>query len=65
VLGARVAQRRRDQGLTQAALAERAGISYSYVSLLERGKGNVSLERLIALCRALDTNPSSLLEGIR
>lgn len=44
---------RRLRGLTQAQLADRAGVSRSTVSRLETGDGGVSLENLLRVLRAL------------
>ena len=49
-IGKRIVQLRRKQGLTQEELAERAGISYKYLQMLEGKKPHkasvVILERL-------------------
>jgi transcriptional regulator with XRE-family HTH domain len=44
---------REQAGLTQAQLAELAGIDRSYLSRLERGDGTEQLRRVIALLRRL------------
>jgi transcriptional regulator with XRE-family HTH domain len=44
---------RRLRGLTQAQLADRAGVSESTVYRLERGDGGVSVENLLRVLRAL------------
>lgn len=46
---------RKLRGLTQAQVAERAGISRPAVVRLESGDGNVSLETLLRVLRALGT----------
>jgi transcriptional regulator with XRE-family HTH domain len=54
---------RKLRGLTQAQLAERAGISVSTVRRLEDGDGGVTLERLLRMLRALgllDSLPRAL-----
>jgi transcriptional regulator with XRE-family HTH domain len=48
-------------GLTLAQVAEQAGLSLPYVSNLERGRGNPTLDALTALARALDVPLASLL----
>lgn len=57
-LGRRLARRRLDRGLTQAALAAEAGISKSTVERIESG-ASTQLAKLIRLLRPLD-----LLENI-
>jgi transcriptional regulator with XRE-family HTH domain len=44
---------RRLRGLTQAQVAERAGVSESTVYRLERGDAGVSVEKLLRVLRAL------------
>jgi DNA-binding XRE family transcriptional regulator len=44
---------RRLRGLTQAQLADRAGVSESTLYRLERGDGGVSVENLLRVLRAL------------
>jgi len=61
-LGRRVLDRRKDMGLSQEALAQRAGISRNYISLIERGEArNVSLNIMGQLAIALETTPTWLM----
>lgn len=53
--GAALRQRRQSLGITQAALAERAGIDRSFISIVECGRRTISLERADRLARALDS----------
>lgn len=53
-LGERLRSRRRKLGLTIAQVAERAGLSLPYVSNLERGRGNPTLDVLTSLAAVLD-----------
>ena len=48
--------------LTQAALAEKARISVSYVSMLERGTRVPPLETLETIAKALRVPPLNLLQ---
>lgn len=50
-------------GKSQEALAIKAGLSTSYVSMLERGIRTPSLEVIEALGKALRVDPVKLLEG--
>ncbi len=60
-LGRQVLLRRKDLDLTQGELAEQAGISRNYVSLIERGEvRNVSVNVLHGLATALATTPVEL-----
>jgi transcriptional regulator with XRE-family HTH domain len=62
--GHRVREHRLSAGLSQEELAQAAGIHRTYVSSLERGQRNVSLDNIIALARALKVDAARLLEGI-
>lgn len=53
-LGAAVRHYRREAGLSQAELAERAGLNRTYLSDLERGKETEHVKRLLRLLRQLD-----------
>lgn len=50
------------RGITATALAERAGVAKSTVSLIERGEGNPSIDTVWALSRALGVAPAALFE---
>jgi transcriptional regulator with XRE-family HTH domain len=49
--------------LSQKALADRVGISVSYVSMLERGQRSPPLETIEKMAKALGVTPASLLGG--
>lgn len=51
------------QGLSQETLARKAGLSVSYISMLERGQRSTPLDTLEALAKALNVSPVGLLEG--
>ena len=58
-----IRQLREDQGLSQLALAKKAGVAQGYISALEAGeKKNPSLVILKKLARALDAPVGKLLE---
>jgi transcriptional regulator with XRE-family HTH domain len=52
-LGERLARARLEQDLTQAALAEKAGVSKRTVERLESGEVATQLSGLVRVCRAL------------
>ena len=53
-MGARIRIGRLNAGLSQRAVAERAGVSQSEVSRLERGQGgNISTYRFVNICFAI------------
>lgn len=61
-LGARVREIRKRRGLTQARLAEKAGISTKYVGAIEGGGENPTVEILARLSAALGLRPADLLD---
>lgn len=62
-IGARLRQLRRDRGLTQEQLAERAGLSTDLIKRLEQGRReSARLASLHALARALDVPLSRLVD---
>jgi transcriptional regulator with XRE-family HTH domain len=48
---------------SQKALADKIGISVSYVSMLERGQRSPPLETIEKMAKALGVPPASLLGG--
>jgi len=64
-LGKSIRLRRLALGLSQEKLAEAAGLHWTYISSVERGKRNVSLVNIVGIARALGISPSELLSKIR
>jgi transcriptional regulator with XRE-family HTH domain len=64
LLGQRVRGFRRDLSLSQEKLAEICQFDRTYISLIERGKRNISFLNLLKLSKGLNVSPSTLLEGI-
>lgn len=66
LLGRRIGEIRKRRGLSQEMLAERAGISAQYVSNIERGKENPTLDLLFRLAEALRVSLGELcdFEGV-
>lgn len=52
---------RHDQGVSQENLAERAGLHRTYVSSVERGERNVTLETIEKLSKALGVSMAKLM----
>lgn len=59
-LGPRISSLRRQVGLTQKALADRLGISPSYLNLLEHDRRPISAALLLAVSRSLDVDLRTL-----
>lgn len=53
---------REARGLSQEALADRAGLDRTYVSSCERGQRNATLSTIEKLAAALDVLPKDLVE---
>jgi transcriptional regulator with XRE-family HTH domain len=64
VFGANLKAARIRRGLTQAQLAERAGLPQQYVSLIETGKRNVTLTTAQTFARLVQQDLSDMLRGI-
>lgn len=60
LFGRAVRKRRRELDLSQEALAERAGLHRNYISDIERGDRNPSLENIYKLSKALGIKVSAL-----
>ncbi|MDR3616734.1 MAG: helix-turn-helix transcriptional regulator [Candidatus Obscuribacterales bacterium] len=61
-LGIAIRARRLELDLSQEALAEKAGLHRTYVSLFERRSCNVSMKIFLELALALEISPTELLE---
>lgn len=62
-IGKRIAARRKALGLKQAEVSERADISNTYMSSVERAVSIPSTEVIMRLAMALDTTPDEFLVG--
>lgn len=60
-IGANLRRFRLRAGLTQEALAERAGTEIRFTQRVERGKIDISISTLVRLARALHVAPSAFL----
>ena len=63
-IGHRIRKRRKNLELTQQALAYDAKVSLRFLSQLESGKGNISVQRLADVCMALGMSLSELFQGV-
>lgn len=62
LIGSNVRRLREEREMLQADLAQRAGASACYISLIESGKREVSMKMLNAIADALGVPASVLLE---
>ncbi len=56
-------RRRRDLGMSQDELAEKAGLHRTYVSLIERKSCNFSIKIFMRLAFALEIDPEELMRS--
>jgi transcriptional regulator with XRE-family HTH domain len=58
-------QLRSDKGLSQEELGFESGYHRTYISMLERGKKSPSLKTIFQLAKALDVEPSYIMEQLQ
>ncbi len=63
--GLRLREVREKAGISQEKLAEIAGLHRTYVSSVERGKRNISIENIERLAQALGTTMAQLMPDAR
>lgn len=61
-LGKNVARLRKERGLSQEAFADHAGIHRTYISDVERGARNPTVEVVAKIAKALGVKPGALLD---
>ncbi|AZA63107.1 XRE family transcriptional regulator [Chryseobacterium indoltheticum] len=62
-VGNALKKKRKEKGLTQRQLADRAEIDRSKISDMENGKEDFQFSTLLKLCRALDMNVAEILKN--
>ncbi len=60
-VGANLRRLRSQMKWSQSTLAEQAGLNRSYLSMVENGRRNISLDNLVSLALALRVEPVVLL----
>jgi len=63
-LGREIRRHRKALGLSQEALAERAGLHRNYVGFLERRERNPSATTIFGLARTLGVRAAELVAGV-
>lgn len=63
-IGSRLKDRRMERGLSQQQISELAAIDRAYLSLVERGKQNVSVGALVKITTALELPMGKVFEGL-
>lgn len=64
LFGAAVRRAREQRSIAQGVVADTAGISLTYLSLLERGENTPTLSVVFRICDALGVSPSELLDEV-
>ena len=64
-LGERVRAQRHKLGLSQEALADVAGLHWTFVGQVERGQRNLSLHNLLKVAAALEVDPGRLVKDLK
>ena len=62
IFGLRVKELRKSSQLSQEAFADKCGLARSYMSRIERGKSNVSLDAIEIIAHALGVVEADLLK---
>jgi transcriptional regulator with XRE-family HTH domain len=52
-------------GLSQEALAEQAGVHWTFLGQVERGHRNLSLHNLLKVAAGLGVDPGELVRGLQ
>ena len=63
-LGSKIRKIRADLGYSQESLAHACGLDRTYISSVERGERNLGFKNLLKISKALNLEPSELLNGI-
>ena len=63
--GQRIRARRLELGLSQEALAQKAGLHWTMVGQTERGMRNTSLHNILKLAEALETDAGDLIRHLK
>lgn len=63
IVGERIKQARMSKKMTQEKLAEKLGVSVTYLSRIERGSILVNLKRLSQICENLEVSEGEILNG--
>lgn len=63
-IGKRIYKKRKEMGLTQEELADRSGLSQSFLTCIERGEKGPGYDSIIRISCALETSTDYLLLGV-
>ncbi len=63
IIGQRIKEVRKEQGVTQSKLADELDVSVAFLSRIERGASEISLKRLMQICSILNVPIGRILSG--
>jgi transcriptional regulator with XRE-family HTH domain len=63
LIGKRVREKRKERGLSQEQLGEKAGLHFSYIGGVERSEKNITVSSLQKIADALEVDIHELLKG--
>jgi transcriptional regulator with XRE-family HTH domain len=63
-MGRNLSRLRREAGISQGEIGQRAGLHSTAIGLIERGQRKAQVDTLIRLAGALEVEPGDLLAGI-
>ncbi|MFP4598317.1 MAG: helix-turn-helix domain-containing protein [Persicimonas sp.] len=64
LVGSNIRRLRSERDLSQQELAAEAGINRAYLSTVENGKRNISIDNIVAIANALMVDPRQLLRPV-
>ena len=64
MIGKELQRARKEAGLSQEQLADKAGVHRTYISLLERDVKSPTMDVLLRICGALEMKASDILKRI-
>lgn len=64
-IAAQIMRLRKEQGLTQEELAEKAGTDFSYIGRIERNQVNFSVHTVDKIITALEVTPAEFFEFLK
>lgn len=59
-LGRAIAAMRLERGMKRRELADKSGVSYPYLSELEKGQKNSAIQMIVLLAQAMNVAPSAI-----
>lgn len=63
-IGINLKNERKAKGLTQKYVADQMGILQTHYSRYERGIYQLDYDKIIAVCKIIETTPNALFEGL-